>query len=56
VSELLRPYLQRAVETKGSISTTLQSYAKPAAVAGAKQRRLLTVLDGGVSAFSTVQP
>jgi integrase len=116
VPELLRPYLQRAVEKKGpeelvfgqhwrdwvrksvrrvcvqagvpsvtahamrglhstlalehgasahvvaaslghtSISTTLQSYAKPEAVAGAKQRRVLTVLDGGASASSTVQP
>ena len=30
-----------------SISTTLQSYAKPEAVEGAKQRRVLTVLQGG---------
>jgi integrase len=30
-----------------SISTTLQSYAKPEAVEGARQRRVLTVLGGG---------
>jgi hypothetical protein len=35
-----------------SIWTTLQSYAKPEAVAGAKQRRVLTVLDGGAAASS----
>jgi hypothetical protein len=29
-----------------SISTTLQSYAKPEAVEGARQRRVLTVLGG----------
>jgi site-specific recombinase XerD len=36
-----------------SISTTLQSYAKPEAVEGAKQRRVLTVLNGGELASST---
>lgn len=30
------------------VSTTVQSYAKPEAVAGAQQRRALSVLDGGV--------
>jgi hypothetical protein len=30
-----------------SAATTLQSYADPAAVAGAQQRRTLTVLAGG---------
>jgi len=29
-----------------SINTTMQSYAKPEAVAGAQQRRTLTVLGG----------
>lgn len=38
-----------------SISTTLQSYTNPGAVAGAKQRRVLTVLDGGEPASSTVE-
>jgi integrase len=33
-----------------SVSTTIQSYAKPEAVAGAQQRRALTVLVGGVAA------
>jgi integrase len=31
------------------VSTTMQSYAKPEAVAGAKQRRALTVLVGGIA-------
>ena len=30
-----------------SFSTTVESYAKPEAVAGAKQRRVMTVLEGG---------
>jgi integrase len=36
-----------------SFSTTLQSYAKPEAVAGAKQRRVMTVLEGGEATSST---
>src|SRR5438105_4021825 len=32
-----------------SVTTTIQSYAKPEAVAGAQQRRTLTVLAGGVA-------
>jgi integrase len=31
-----------------SVSTTVQSYAKPEAVAGAQQRRALRVLSGGI--------
>lgn len=35
-----------------SFSTTVESYAKPEAIAGARQRRVLTVLDGGGLASS----
>jgi len=35
-----------------SFSTTVESYAKPEAIAGARQRRVLTVLDGGRFASS----
>lgn len=30
-----------------SFSTTVESYAKPEALAGARQRRVITVLEGG---------
>jgi integrase len=33
-----------------SITTTMQCYAKPEAAAAAKQRRVLTVLEGGAAA------
>ena len=35
-----------------SFSTTVAHYAKPEAIAGARQRRVLTVLDGGSFASS----
>jgi hypothetical protein len=35
-----------------SFSTTVESYAKPEAIAGARQRRVLTVLDRGIFASS----
>jgi integrase len=35
-----------------SFSTTVERYAKPEAIAGARQRRVLTVLDGGRLASS----
>jgi len=35
-----------------SFSTTVESYAKPEAIAGARQRRVLTVRDGGRFASS----
>jgi len=35
-----------------SFSATVESYAKPEAIAGARQRRVLTVLDGGRFASS----
>ena len=35
-----------------SFSTTVAHYAKPEAIAGARQRRVLTVLDGGRFASS----
>jgi hypothetical protein len=34
-----------------SSTTTIQSYVKPEAVAGAQQRRVMTVLEGGRLAF-----
>ena len=36
-----------------SFATTLESYAKPEALEGAKQRRVMTVLQGGKVASST---
>jgi len=36
----------------GSFATTLESYTKPEAVEGAKQRRAMTVLQGGKVASS----
>ena len=35
-----------------SFSTTVESYAKPEAMAGARQRRVMTVLEGGRLASS----
>jgi hypothetical protein len=35
-----------------SFSTTVAHYAKPEAIAGARQRRVLTVLEGGKLASS----
>ncbi len=33
-----------------SVTTTIESYAKPEAVAAARQQRTLSVLDGGAAA------
>ena len=38
-----------------SFSTTVESYAKPEAIAGARQRRVLTVLDGGQTRLLTLK-
>ena len=38
-----------AVAGHESVATTMQSYAKPEAVAAAQQRRTLTVLAGGAA-------
>jgi integrase len=36
-----------------SFSTTVESYAKPEAIAEARQRRVMTVLEGGKDASTT---
>jgi hypothetical protein len=42
--------IQRIADnTHERVSTTIESYAKPEAVTGARQRRALTVLAGGAA-------
>jgi hypothetical protein len=51
-SNRTRPFGQPSTEKGATLrhessNTTIQSYVKPEAVAGAQQRRVMTVLEGG---------